>query len=226
MVLIVGVDNREIVAQRSVLRTNSERFKNILSNTALNRSDMRIKIPCEDPNIVALFLSWASTGEIRESITFQGKATILLRLWIFAKDWEAPKLQNHSMAVLVTLPSPLQAIDSRIINGVFERTSAGSPLRPLLVKIAAASYTRSSIHETWSSLPIEFIKDLCMLLLPYAPTMKSRSQEIDRRVRETTDSRFNTALEAAAAPSANHPQETVTFDDTDSKSLIGHRTQI
>jgi len=110
----------------------------------------------------SLFVAWLYTQkiniEVAEDQTF--KASALPILWVLAEKLLIPSLQNLTIDSIEQYRKDKKVILGPSIKYIYSNTSAGSPLRKLLVDQCASSVIRTAFSENPQYYPQEMLIEL------------------------------------------------------------------
>ena len=154
--IFVGSAKEESVIHKDVLCEISSYFKAAFNGKFKEGEEGNISLLEEDPEIFELFQLWVYKGtfllagqEIQDLAS-----TSLVDLYIFAEARDIPTLQNSVVNALIELEVTDGQIPTDVLSRVYANTRITSPLRKLIVGMAASLGDLDG-DELWATSHIE-----------------------------------------------------------------------
>ncbi|KAL3472853.1 hypothetical protein BJX99DRAFT_234761 [Aspergillus californicus] len=153
----------ELICDKSPFFNNL--YRNRTDSTTL---EVPISLPDADPDVFAEIVSWMYQGQLHDELTYKGRLSFLLELWVLAEKFEIPDLQNQAITFCKARVenSAYTALPNiQTIEYVYTKTKPVSPLRRFLVDIWIWRGTAETFAKRKDALPRAFVEHLCETLL-------------------------------------------------------------
>ncbi|KAK6435909.1 hypothetical protein LTR95_007911, partial [Oleoguttula sp. CCFEE 5521] len=138
-----------------------------------------IKLPEEDPEVIAKYIGWLYTDTIAVNYgvflpTY--RRDDLIAWYLLADRLDDKKLRNHTISQMVGMNVYVKCLlDGKFVDAVCEETAPNSSLRKMLVEVHIALEDRGVLRT--NTYPQEFILDLACQAMdtPCITTQDSRA---------------------------------------------------
>lgn len=157
--LLVGPDEHEMIAHKGYLSSNSEFFKAALKKEWLEGQTQKIKLPEEQPDIMAQYLGFAygqklPTDNTRDDCQCGEVYSVLTELYVLGERMLDSTIRNAIIKEILRFTT-LQTEDGQeiypgdiAICTIYDGTCESSPVRRLLVDLCVAAGSFQWLADT------------------------------------------------------------------------------
>ena len=160
---------------RNRLSGASAYFREILNGKPSTGGTQELYMPNEDPKVWHLFQKWLTVGgsQVTIDLNHAGWADLLV-LYFFAAEKDVPELQNQLMDAMGELIQDV-APNPAIVNHIWTKTTAKSPLRRLVVEGFVYELCASAVLRYNKYTNTEFLQDLILYYQDISVTVTNES---------------------------------------------------
>lgn len=148
-----------------ILRTHSRFIDKALTDNVLTGKEKKtvtLRFQDTDPEVFELFLQWSYFQNLVIDGNELPSGHNLVRLWVFAKIYDAPVLQNQVIDRIELRRQMDKIVAGDHLNYVYEHTDADSPLRRLMLVYIACYLTTEQFVIAVQQLDADVLVDLAL----------------------------------------------------------------
>ncbi|KAK6005766.1 hypothetical protein QM012_007408 [Aureobasidium pullulans] len=139
--LVVGNQEKAYILHKDLLCFYSDYFRAAFDGPFREAAERKLRLPDVEESVFERVQLWLYTRNLQLPTDETEIFEILIDLWIFGDQHQIPLLQNRVMDEFFDRCEAADSIASYLIEKVYAKTLAGSPLRKAFIEVVAWAMT-------------------------------------------------------------------------------------